>query len=296
MDRILLTGATGFIGRALLRAWQGSGEIAVLTQSGPRAAAGLGLSREVIFDHADAAAAFRPNLVVHLAGAGIADARWTAKRRSALWASRVDYTRRLVDALRAAPPARMIAASAIGYYGPAGDPPVDESAPRGAGFAAALCEAWEAESRALEGAGTGVCCLRLGLVLGPRGGLLGRLAPPFRLGLGGRIGNGAQGMSWIHRDDVLGLLSWLRGAPALPKTVNGTAPHPVSNGEFTQALGRALHRPTPFPLPAPLVKILFGQMGEELLLGGPRVLPKAAEAAGFAFRFPTLPEALEGIF
>ena len=104
MDRILLTGATGFIGRALLRAWQGSGEIGVLTQSGPRAAASLGLSPELIFDDADAAAAFRPNLVVHLAGAGIADARWTAKRRSALWGSRVDYTRRLVDALRAAPP------------------------------------------------------------------------------------------------------------------------------------------------------------------------------------------------
>ena len=296
MDRILLTGATGFIGQALLRAWQGRGEIAVLTQSVPRATASLGLSPEAIFDHADAAAAFRPNLVVHLAGAGIADARWTAKRRSALWASRVDYTRRLVDALRAAPPARMIAASAIGYYGPAGDPPVEESAPRGEGFAAALCEAWEAESRALEEAGTAVCCLRLGLVLGPRGGLLGRLAPPFRLGLGGRIGHGAQGMSWIHRDDVLGLLSWLRGAPALPKTVNGTAPHPVSNGEFTQALGRALHRPTPFPLPAPLVKVLFGQMGEELLLGGPRVLPKIAEGEGFKFRFPTLPEALEDIF
>ena len=296
MDRILLTGATGFIGRALLQAWQGSGEIAVLTQSSPRATAGLGLAPERIFNDVDAAAAFRPNLVVHLAGAGIADARWTAKRRAALSASRVDYTRRLVDALRPAPPARMIAASAIGYYGPAGDPPVDESAPQGTGFAAALCEAWEAESRALEEAGTAVCCLRLGLVLGPRGGLLGRLAPPFHLGLGGRIGDGAQGMSWIHRDDVLGLLSWLRGAPALPKTVNGTAPHPVSNGEFTRVLGHALRRPTPFPLPAPLVKILFGQMGEELLLGGPRVLPKEAEAAGFAFRFPTLPEALGDIF
>ena len=110
------------------------------------------------------------------------------------------------------------------------------------------------------------------------------------------MGDGAQGMSWIHRDDVLGLLSWLRTAPALPKTVNGTAPHPVSNGEFTQALGRALHRPTPFPLPAPLVKVLFGQMGEELLLGGPRVLPKIAEGEGFKFRFPTLPEALADIF
>lgn len=296
MDRILLTGATGFIGQALLRAWQGSGEIAALTQSVPRAAARLGLPHEAIFDNVDAAAAFKPTLVVHLAGAGIADARWTAKRRSALWASRVDYTCRLVDALRAAPPARMIAASAIGYYGPAGDPPVEESAPRGDGFAAALCEAWEAESRALEEAGTAVCCLRLGLVLGPRGGLLGRLALPFRLGLGGRLGNGAQGMSWIHRDDVLGLLSWLRGAPVLPKTVNGTAPHPVSNDAFTEALGRALRRPTPFPLPAALVKVLFGQMGEELLLGGPRVLPKVAEAAEFSFRFPTLPEALEDIF
>jgi uncharacterized protein (TIGR01777 family) len=296
MDRILLTGATGFIGQALLKAWQGNGEIAVLTQSGPRAVASLGLSPELIFDDADAAAAYQPNLVVHLAGAGIADARWTAKRRAALWASRADYTRGLVDALRKAPPARMIAASAIGYYGPAGDPPVDETAPRGAGFAAALCEAWETESRALEGAGTAVCCLRLGLVLGPRGGLLGRLAPPFRLGLGGRMGDGAQGMSWIHRDDVLGLLSWLRAAPTLPKTVNGTAPHPVSNDAFTRALGRALHRPTPFPLPAALVKGLFGQMGEELLLGGPRVLPKVAEVEGFKFRFPTLPEALEDIF
>ena len=296
MDRILLTGATGFIGQALLQAWQGSGEIAVLTQSSPRATAGLGLQPEHIFNDVDAAAAYKPNLVVHLAGAGIADARWTAKRRAALWASRVDYTRRLVDALRPAPPARMIAASAIGYYGPAGNPPVDESAPPGTGFAAALCEAWEAESRALEGAGAAVCCLRLGLVLGPEGGLLGRLAPSFRLGLGGRIGDGAQGMSWIHRDDVLGLLSWLRAAPALPKTVNGTAPQPVSNRAFTRALGRALRRPTPLPLPEALVKVLFGQMGEELLLGGPMVLPKVAEVEGFKFRFPTLQEALEDIF
>ena len=296
MDRILLTGATGFIGQALLQAWQGSGEIAVLTQSSPRATAGLGLQPEHIFNDVDAAAAYKPNLVVHLAGAGIADARWTAKRRAVLWASRVDYTRRLVDALRPAPPARMIAASAIGYYGPAGNPPVDESAPPGTGFAAALCEAWEAESRALEGAGAAVCCVRLGLVLGPRGGLLGRLAPSFRLGLGGRIGDGAQGMSWIHRDDVLGLLSWLRAAPALPKTVNGTAPQPVSNRAFTRALGRALRRPTPFPLPATLVKLLFGQMGEELLLGGPMVLPKVGEVEGFKFRFPTLQEALEDIF
>lgn len=296
MDRILLTGATGFIGQALLRAWRGHGEIAVLTQSNPRTAASLGLSPEIIFDDADAAAAFKPTVVVHLAGAGIAEARWTAKRRAELWASRVDYTRRLVNALRQAPPERVIAASAIGYYGPAGDTPVDESAPRGPGFAAALCEAWEAESRAFELAGTQVCCLRLGLVLGPGGGLLGRLAPPFRLGLGGRIGHGAQGMSWIHRDDVLGLLSWLRTAKTLPKTVNGTAPHPVSNREFTEALGRTLHRPTPFPLPAALVKLLFGQMGEELLLGGPWVLPKVAEAGGFAFRFPTLAEALGEIF
>ena len=295
MDRILLTGATGFIGQALLRAWQGTGEIAVLTQSGP-GAKGLGLSPKVIFKDPEAAAAFKPTIVVHLAGAGIAEARWTAKRRAKLWASRVDYTRRLVNALRPAPPERMIAASAIGYYGPLGDSPVDESAPRGAGFAAALCEAWEAESRALKAGGSAVCCLRLGLVLGPRGGLLGRLAPPFRLGLGGRIGAGDQGMSWIHRDDVLSLLSWLRAAPILPETVNGTAPHPVSNGEFTRALGRALRRPTPFPLPAALVKILFGQMGQELLLGGAMVLPRVAETAGFPFRFPTLSEALEDIF
>ena len=128
MDRILLTGATGFIGQALLRAWQGTGEIAVLTQSGP-SAKGLGLSPKVIFKDPEAAAAFKPTIVVHLAGAGIAEARWTAKRRAKLWASRVDYTRRLVNALRPAPPERMIAASAIGYYGPLGDSPVDESAP-----------------------------------------------------------------------------------------------------------------------------------------------------------------------
>lgn len=296
MDRILLTGATGFIGQALLKAWQGTGTLAVLTQNSSRATASLGLSPEVVFNDVDAAAAFKPGVVVHLAGAGIAEARWTAKRRAALWASRVDYTRRLVEALSPAPPERFIAASAIGYYGPAGDTPVDETAPQGMGFAAALCEAWEAESRALEATGAQVCCLRLGLVLGPGGGLLGRLVPPFRLGLGGRIGDGAQGMSWIHRDDVLGLLSWLRTAAPLPKTVNGTAPQPISNTEFTQALGRALHRPTPFPLPAALVKILFGQLGEELLLGGPRVLPRVAEKAGFRFRFPTLAEALEDIF
>ncbi len=292
MERILITGATGFIGQTLLKAWTGTAELAVLTRAKAGVGQRLGLPEARVFETPTAAAAFAPDVVVHLAGAGIADRRWSAARRALLRRSRIDTTRALVDALRAAPPRQFLAASAIGYYG--FDNPViaDEHAPAGTGFAAELCAAWEAESQRLGSAKTQVTCLRLGLVLGQGGGLLARLLPPFRFGLGGRLGSGEQGMSWIHQEDVVGLFSWLRGHSSAPALVNATAPEPVSNQDFTRALGQTLHRPTPFPLPATLVKGLFGEMGKELLLGGAYVNPAAALAGGYGFRFPSLPAAL----
>jgi uncharacterized protein (TIGR01777 family) len=291
MERILITGATGFIGQALLRAWAQTAEVAVLTRARAGVAQHLSLSEAQVFETPAAAAAFAPEVVVHLAGAGIADRRWTAARRALLHRSRIDTTRALVDALRDAPPRQFLAASAIGYYGFHNPRVADEQAAPGVGFAAELCAAWEAESRRLASVSTQVSCLRLGLVLGPGGGLLARLLTPFRLGLGGRIGSGDQGMSWIHQEDVVGLFSWLRDQSSAPAAVNATAPNPVSNQDFTRALGQALRRPTPFPLPATLVNGLFGVMGKELLLGGAYVHPAAALAGGYEFRFPSLPAA-----
>ena len=232
--------------------------------------------------------------VVNLAGAGIADGRWTAARKQVLRESRVSITLALARAIARArrPPRVLLSGSAIGFYGDRGDRSVDESGGRGAGFLAELADAWETATREAAESGTRVVLLRTGVVLSPQGGALAKLGRHFRLGLGGRLGPGTQVMSWIALEDVVGALHFALRSEQVRGPINLTAPEPATNAAFTQVLGRVLHRPTLAVVPAPVVRAVFGQMGEESLLAGANVVPRALLDAGFRFRWPGLEEAL----
>jgi uncharacterized protein (TIGR01777 family) len=232
--------------------------------------------------------------VVHLAGESIAGGRWTAAKKQRIRESRVDATRRLTDTLTrlAKPPTVLVCASAIGYYGNRGDEVLSEESRPGTGFLADVGREWEAASAAAILQGIRVVTLRIGIVLSPAGGALAKMLTPFRLGLGGVIGGGAQWMSWIALDDVIGALRHALGTDAMRGPVNAVAPAPVTNAEFTRTLGRVLRRPTLVPMPAFAARLALGEMADELLLSSQRVMPARLLASGFAFRYPTLESAL----
>ena len=271
---IAITGASGFIGRHLMRS---------LAQAGHSVCA---LRR-----HAPPA---ESDVVIHLAGEPVAQ-RWTAEARQRIRESRIAGTRNLVDALGRLPrrPKALICASAIGYYGSRGDEILTESSAPGSGFLPEVCVAWEREAQAAESFGIRVVRVRTGLVLAAGGGALQRMLPPFRMGVGGRLGSGRQWMSWIHLEDLTAMFlfaveSQVRGP------LNGVAPQPATNSEFTRELARMLRRPAVFPVPEFALRLLFGEMAD-VLLTSQRVVPAAAQAAGFRFRFPQLSPALEDL-
>jgi len=272
---VVVTGASGLIGTALCASLEASGrEVRKLSLRGD-------------FDEAalDGAAA-----VVNLAGENVGK-RWTAARKQAIRSSRIDGTERLVAAMARAkrPPAVLVSASAVGIYGMHPSGPADESAPAGDDFLAAVCRDWEAAANRASGR---VVNARLGVVLSTKGGALAKMLPAFRLGAGGRIGDGKQPMSWIALDDAVAALRFALDTPSLAGPVNVTAPAPVTNAELARALGKALHRPAVLPLPSALVKLAFGEMGESALLSGVRAVPAKLERAGFRFGYPTLEAAL----
>ena len=308
--RFVIAGGTGFIGSPLAEVYAEEGhDVRVLTRSlgdgearhdpgtgkpgitkvgwHPNGTAG---AWGRVVDDADA--------VINLAGEPLADGRWTPQRKAALRDSRILATRSLVEAIRiaATPPRVFISGSAVGYYGPSSGEPKTEDAPAGGDFLARLAEEWEAEARKAEPTGTRTVMMRTGVVLERTGGALPQMMRPFRYFVGGRVGSGRQYLSWIHRLDVVEMIRWLVETPGVIGPINATAPHPVTNREFSRALGRAMRRPNLMPAPAFALKLLFGEMAEPLLLTGARVIPAKAQAHGYHFRYPEIDIAMRGLF
>lgn len=287
---ILVTGGTGFVGRALVPALLQAGHDLTLLTRHPERHRHLPAARVDLVTRLDDLARDRPvDAVINLAGEGIADRPWTAARKAVLYDSRVTLTRQLVQwlASRPAPPRVMVSGSAVGWYGDQGDAPLTEESGFHPEYTHELCAAWEEAARGVEALGTRLCLIRTGVVLGRDGGMLARLLPVFRLGLGGRVGNGRQWLSWIGRADLVALILWLLRDDAPAGVFNATAPEPVTNAAFTRALAAALGRPAWLPVPAPALRLAMGEMSG-LLLGGQKVVPARLEALGFAFATPTL--------
>ncbi|HEX7704858.1 MAG TPA: TIGR01777 family oxidoreductase [Thermoanaerobaculia bacterium] len=293
MAKIVVAGGTGFVGEPLVRQLLGRGDdVVVLSRNPQRVRAGRGVQWDGKSAGPWASELEGAAAVVNLAGENIADGRWTDDRKRRLLASRLDATGAIVEALSSnAAGTALINASAIGFYGDRGDEELDESASRGEGFLADLVERWEMTARKAEPFAR-VVLLRFGIVLAPEGGALKKMLLPFRMGVGGPIGNGRQWMSWVDRADVLSMIGWVIDNKDVRGIYNATAPEPVRNRDFTRELGRALRRPAVLPVPPFALKILFGQMAEEALLAGQRVLPRRAEDDGFAFASRTLRDAL----
>ena len=294
---IAIAGASGLVGRRLLKvlAKDGHSLTALSRHAGTNLPQGVRLA---VWDPAKgepAADSLRDaDAVIQLAGAPVAQ-RWNAQVKQEIRESRVDGTRKLVQALGklARKPQVLICASAVGYYGSRGDEVLPESAAPGADYLAKVCVDWEKEAQAAEALGVRVVRVRVGVVLDARGGALKKMLPPFRMGVGGKLGNGKHWMAWIHLDDLASIFQFALANP-LRGPVNGVAPNPVINADFTRALAAAVHRPAIFPVPAFGLKLLFGEMAD-MLLSSQRVVPQAAESAGFKFQFPELGTALADV-
>ncbi|MGI8723566.1 MAG: TIGR01777 family oxidoreductase [Geodermatophilaceae bacterium] len=293
--KVAITGASGLIGTALSAALRRDGHHVVhLVRRNPHS------PDEAQWDPAsrrlDPIVLADVDGVVHLAGAGIADKRWTDARRREVLDSRVDGTTTVAQALAAAPPRPrfLVSASAVGWYGDTGDRRVDETEPAGTGFLAEVCRRWEAAAQPAVDAGVRVTFPRTGLVLSRRGGLMGRLLPLFKLGLGGRLGSGRQYWPWISLPDEVSALRFLIESD-LSGPVNLTGPEPVTNAEFTKTLGSVLARPTLVAVPGLALKLVVGDFAEEGVLVGQRAIPRVLSEAGFDFAHPTLRQALEAI-
>jgi uncharacterized protein (TIGR01777 family) len=286
-----LTGASGLVGQAICQELEGRGyQVVRYSRSGgTEATPGVrkfSLDAPVDFSGIDG--------VVHLAGESI-HGIWTREKKRRIWDSRIEGTRRVVEGIERAGGVRvLLGASAIGFYGFVGEEAKGENAPAGSGFLAELSQAWEVEARRAEGAGCRVAAMRIGLVLGPpaAGGALKVMVPIFRLGLGGRLGSGKQWMSAIHRSDLAAAAAFLLGRGDLAGPFNVVMPKPVTNADFTKILARTLHRPAPWVVPAPILRVALGGLSD-LLLGEAQIVPTRLLEAGFAFRFPSLAPALQ---
>ncbi len=300
--KIVIAGGTGFLGKPLTHALAADGhEVVVLTRGA--SAPATPTARFVTWNpggdigpwaaEIDGAAA-----VINLAGESIAATRWSTRQKQRILESRVEATRSLASAIRAAarqPPA-FVSGSAVGYYGPLGDQIVTEEQPAGSDFLAKVCADWESEATRAAGPATRVTCIRTGLVIEKDGGALPQMLLPFKLGAGGPLGSGRQYWPWIHRDDWVALVRWTIATASATGPIHATAPNPVTNAEFSRALGRALHRPAFMPAPAFALRLALGEMADALLLSGQRAVPAKAERLGFRFRYTQLDEALRAIF
>jgi uncharacterized protein (TIGR01777 family) len=293
---VTLTGASGFLGPRLIARLQRDGHrVRVL---GRRKPAGLDVEFapwDAIGGEPPVAAVAECDAVVHLAGEPVAQ-RWSTDVKRRIRESRTIGTRNLVNALgrSGSRPATFISASAIGYYGDRGEEPLNEASPPGGDFLSKVCVEWEAEGRKAGMLGPRTAIVRIGIVMGTEGGALKAMLGPFRSGVGGPAGSGKQWVSWIHVDDVIELLVFTLNDARLAGPVNATAPNPVRNVEFAKELGRVVHRPSVVPAPAFGLKLMFGEMAQ-IVLASQRVIPEAATRAGFVWRYPHLPGALESL-
>ena len=293
--QVLVSGASGLVGSALLPALASAGhQVGRLVRAGAGPAGPSDVSWDPAGERIDEARLAGFDAVVHLAGENIASGRWTERVKERIRKSRVDGTQLLSRALARLerPPKAVVQASAIGYYGNRSDQVLTESSPRGQGFLPAVCVAWEAAAEPAEKRGIRVVFLRFGVILSPKGGALKKMLPPFRLGVGGVIGEGTQYMSWIALDDAVGAVLHALSTERLRGPVNAVAPQPVTNQGFTKTLGRVLGRPTVFPMPAFAARLAFGEMADALLLASARVVPDRLKGTGYKFRQPDLEPAL----
>jgi uncharacterized protein len=286
--KVAITGSTGHIGTHLVHVLRAAGhEVVPLVRRAPRAGEIRWQPGAVL----DPAALAGVDAVVHLAGVGIADHRWSEQHKQAVLRSRIEGTTTIAAAVAAGDPTALVSGSAIGWYGDTGSRAVDESAPSGAGFLADVCRQWEACTAPAAEAGVRVATVRTGLVCGRGGGLMGRMLPLFKLGLGGKLGSGRQYWSWISMADEVGAIRHvLEGDLAGP--VNLTGPDPVTNAEFTKALAQVLGRPAVTPVPPFALRIVLGGFADEGVLSGQRVLPHALTESGYTFEHPTVEAAL----
>ena len=300
MKTILITGGSGFIGRHLCRAAiKRKYTVIVLTRDRSMAAKHLPSDVSLIDDLNQLEAYPAVDIVVNLAGQSLAEGRWTMKRKAQLLESRVGTTDKLFNYFKtsnAKPPQVVISGSAVGFYGAGNgdDKPITENAGSEANFSQYLCAQWEQSASQFENLGSRVCYLRTGIVLGEQGALA-KMLPPFKAGLGGPFGNGNHWMPWIHIQDIVNIVLYCINQTSLQGAINGTAPQPVRNNEFVKTLGAVLKRPSFLPMPAPVVRLLFGQMGEELLLQGKAVVPKKLQDSGYQFQYTNLRSALSDI-
>ena len=300
--KVLVTGSTGLVGSLLARELRGAG-YTVCRLLRPASSSGIRRSPEGLDVNWDpitgelGAAAVGADAVVNLAGASVADGRWTTDRKRLLRSSRVDTTRALVQALAKldAPPRVLVSASGIGYYGSRGDETLDEQSAAGDDFLSDLAKDWEAEAFKAEVLGARVVCLRFGVILAKDRGALPKIARPFRYGVGGRLGSGRHWMSWVALEDVAAVLRLALENKTIRGPINVVSPQPVRNADFTSCLARVLHRPAWFPAPAFALRMVLGEMADALLLASQRVEPAYLKNLGYQFLQPELEAALRAI-
>ncbi|MGH9946587.1 MAG: TIGR01777 family oxidoreductase [Pyrinomonadaceae bacterium] len=294
--RILVTGASGLIGKALQASFEEKGyEMLLASRSGAKDEQHIQWSADTGFADEDIERLENLDAVIHLAGESISGLRWTDEKKKAIRDSRVHGTRTMIEAFAKLnkKPKVFISASAIGFYGDRGDDEMTETSAAGDTFLAETCKEWESESRRAEDMGIRTVLLRNGIVLSKEGGALGTMLTPFKLGVGGVVGSGKQWMSWVSMDDLVAVVNYAIENENIRGAINVTSPHPVTNEEFTKTLGGVLYRPTILPLPEFAVHMLMGEMGDALLLDSTRVIPKRLADAGFEFKYPDLKTALE---
>jgi len=298
--RILISGATGLIGQSLCELLTQEGHTVIGVSRSGKKPSGLSVAEMYHWDPTTGAppepALEQVDAVVSLAGEPIAARRWSDQQKKSIRDSRVITTRNLVEGMSRASqkPKVLVSSSAVGFYGDRGDEVLDETSTAGRGFMSEVCQAWEREATQASDLGVRVVLVRTGVVLSAEGGALQKMLPPFKLGVGGRLGDGKQWFPWIHIADIAGIYRHSIHTSSLSGAINGTGPEPVTNAQFTRELGRVLHRPVFLPVPEMALRALMGEMAD-VLFDSQRVLPKTALGSGYKFLYPSLDRALEDV-